>query len=65
MASDYHIDNTGLEDNTQDRVAMRVEGGVMEKGIQIAQGCGVEFAFYSKHPEKPIAGVRELSQSVK
>lgn len=62
MASDYHIDNIGLECNTQDRVAMRAEGGVMEKGIQIAQVCGVEFAFYSKHPEKPLIGVGELSQ---
>lgn len=62
MASDYHIDNMSLDCNTQDRVAMKVEGGVMEKDIQIAQGCDVEFAFYSKHPEKPLAGVGELSQ---
>ena len=56
-AGDYHVVSKGLEYN---RVAMRDEGRVMEKGIQIVQGCGVEFAFYSKHPGKPLVGHGEV-----
>lgn len=55
-ASDYHIGSKGLEGNV---VAMRDEGRVMEKGIQIVQGGG-EFAFYSKHPGKPLVGHGEV-----